>query len=115
MRLKSKTGGWLVHPDLRDRMIQEAEAEGTNLTDLAVRILSSYFGVPYEPTQRKSTPEDEKEILNFGVHPDLKSAIVRAYPQAKWTDTIRVVLCGHYGLAMPDRIKYTRNRTPAAA
>jgi hypothetical protein len=116
VRLRSTTGAWLAHPELRDRMIADAAEKGTNLTDLGNQILSQFFGVAYEPNRKRSVPQADKEQLNFGVSPELKAAIVRAYPNARsWHDSIRLVLCAHYGLRVPAKVKLTRQRRSSAA
>lgn len=113
MRLRSKsTGAWLVHPDLRSRLVEEAEAEDTSLADLVLRILCKHFNVPYESKltrQRKSPPKADSDVLLFGMPPALVRAVSLAYPVRK-LDGIRYVLCAHYGLRVPPKVKQTRAR-----
>jgi hypothetical protein len=108
IRFKSHLGHWLVHPDLRDRMIEDAREKGTSLSDLANLILAAHFGVRYEPTNRRSQP---REVIGeqFKLHlpPDLERVLAAAYP-GKSADGIRYVLCAHYGLRVPPKPKLTR-------
>lgn len=111
VRLRSETTRqWFAHPDLRDRMIADAEEKGTNLTDLANRILCDRFNVAYSPNPRKSKPSSDPDILNFGISPELKRVITMNYDP--WQDGVRLVLCSHYGLRVPAKVKQTRKRNP---
>lgn len=119
VRLRTEKAGWLVHPDLRNRMIEDAREQGTNLGAVAVKILSDRFGVAYDPKDalrsRQSAPGPDSEQFNFHLPPDLERRIASVYPGAKMNDGIRYTLCAHYGLAIPAKPKFTRNRKPRPA
>lgn len=102
VRLRAKSGEWLVHPDLRARMVADAQAKGTNLTDLAVQILCDRFAVPYTTNSRRSSPSRTAEQLNLRLPEPLERAIAAAFPR-RHLDGIRAALCDHYGLPLPDR------------
>lgn len=93
--------GWLVHPELRSRMIADAEEKKTNLGDLAVQILCRRFGVQYVPNGRRSTPRPDSNQFNFRMPPDLERVIGSVYPGKAMADGIRLNLCAHYGLRVP--------------
>lgn len=116
--LQSKTPPheWFVDPDLRPRMVADADAKGTNLTDLALQILCDHFKVEYAPIARKSSPNEDKRVLNFGVPRELSRAVnyAAAATDMKRMDVVRQVLSDHYGLSIPAKVKQTRNRTPKA-
>lgn len=115
VRLRSKTTReWFVHPELRDRMVAEANEKGTNLTDLAVEILCARFGVTHKPNHRRSSPSTDSEVLNFRMPDDLGRVISATYPKHHM-DGIRTALCAHYGLRAPARAKQTRRRVPRPA
>lgn len=119
IRLRSKsTGEWLVHPDLRDKLIEEAEHEGTNMTDQIIQILADRYRVSYEPGGRKTNPGDDNGVINLGdaIPEKLEMAIKRAAVRHKtgtWIDQIRRDLCEHFDLPMPPKPVYTRR--PRAA
>lgn len=116
VRLRSKTPPyqWFVHPDLLGRMVADAEERGTNLTDLALQILCSHFKVPYTPVLRRSKPTADKDVLNFGAPAALTRALAATYPR-KEMDGVRRILCAHYGLGIPVKVKQRRTRRPRAA
>jgi len=43
-------------PDLKRRLAAEVERRKTSLNDIAVAILASRFGVPFEPSGRRGSP-----------------------------------------------------------
>jgi hypothetical protein len=102
IRLKRENGSWLVHPNLRARMVADAQAKHTNLTDLATQILSERFSVPYEPSSRRSSPQpDSGDQMNFRLPDRLKRKIVASSYPLSLTDAIRKALCDHYDLQIP--------------
>lgn len=110
VRLRSKTtGAWLVHPDLRPRLVAEAAEKQTNLTDLILTILCSHFNVRYETKQRTSQPQQDADVLLFGMPPELERAISLAYPVHR-LDGVRYALCSYFGLRVPAKAKQTRQR-----
>lgn len=108
LKFYTDQAGWKVHPDLRARMIQDATELDTSLSDLVLRILSRSLGVAYKPSARKSAPRDDKTQLGFTIPGDLDSVLGARY--ANRADGIREILCKHYGLAMPVKPRFTRNR-----
>lgn len=117
VRLRSKTTNeWFVHPELRDRMVAEANEKQTNLTDLAVQILCQRFGVPYVENKRRSSPttDADVDVLNFGMPPELQRVISASYPTHRM-DGIRKALCAYYGLGVPVRAPQRRRSRPRTA
>jgi hypothetical protein len=102
IRLRSKTTGrWFVHPELRARLVAQAEAEGSNLSEVAIKILADRHGVQYASNGRRTAPKEDKDILNLRLPRPLYDAIVRAAgPRygAKYQDAIRADLCAHFQL-----------------
>lgn len=101
VRLRSTTGEWFVHEDLRRRLVADAEAQETNLTEVALGILAERHRIKYVPTGRRTTPRtDDVEFLNLGVPEKLARAIRTAAARAdvNWIDQIRYDLQDHYGL-----------------
>lgn len=109
-----KTQEWFVHPDLRTRMVADAQERGTSLTDLTVLILCEHFKVPYTPNVRKSQPEDDKGYLMLRLPVELERAIGAVYPRGT-AEAIRITLSAHYDLDMPAKVKQTRTRAPRPA
>lgn len=98
VRLRSKTSGqWFVDPQLRPRLIADAEAQKTNMTEIAVLILCRHFNVPFSPTGRRSSANKDEAILNLVIPGDLYRALTARYG-TRYMNGIRAVLCQHYGL-----------------
>jgi hypothetical protein len=117
VRLRSPvTGEWLAHPDLRRKLVEEAEEKGSNLTDVAIEILSRRCNVKFVPNGRKTSPSPDARELNLGrVSDDLWRALAVAGTGSR-QDAARTMLCQHYGLrAMPPvkRGRRARGRRPA--
>lgn len=113
IRLRSKTtGDWLVHPDLRDHLIVEAEADGTNMTDQIIAILAERYRIPYTPGGRKTNPGDDGDVINLGdaLPPRLERAIKTQAARADgtWIDQIRRDLCDYFELPIPPKPVYSR-------
>ena len=68
VRLKSNTSGeWLADPELRPRLVEDALEQGTNLTEIALQILSERYRVPIEANGRRTEPDPEDEVLNLRI------------------------------------------------
>lgn len=105
VRLRSQpTGEWLVHPELRDRLVEDAGARQSNITEVASEILALHFGVKYTPNGRRSgVPRENAEILNMRIPLPIWKAIRRASMKSGRTEMneLRLALCKHYRLPMP--------------
>lgn len=113
IRLKSlTTGEWLVHPELRQRMVADVAAQGTNLTDVATLILAGRYKIAYESTGRRTDPRLDEDFLNFNIPWKLWTAISHASLRSRRTelDEVRYTLCAHYGLVVPPKPLRTRTR-----
>lgn len=116
VRLRSRPGGrWLVDPELRSRLVVDAEREGVSLIDEVVAILAAKYGVPYASTPRKTTPARDGEELNLilpdRLHSKIAAACAKNHPQTV-ADAIRATLSAHYDLPLP--AKSARGRSPVA-
>lgn len=104
IRLQSKTTSeWFVHPDLRHRLVADAEAQGSNLSEVAIKILADKYGVAYVSNGRRTAPKEDPVILNLRLPRPLYAAIARAALPTygpKYQDAIRADLCAHYGLSV---------------
>lgn len=117
VRLRTKHGAWLVHPSLRKRLVADAAATGTNLTEVVVKILSDRYGVAYEPSGPATAPRKDQDVLNVRVSTKLATKIkdvANRSGRRRWLDEVRAALCEHYGLRVPEPVKLTRRRTVAA-
>lgn len=111
VRLRSKNGPWLAHPDLRKRLVADATKQGTTLTEVATKILADRYGVKYEPNGRASDPSVSQELLNVALPPKLIEKVKVAAGRAgrsRWQDELRWALCAHYGLRVPEPVKQVR-------
>lgn len=107
---------WLVHPLLREKMVADARARDTSLSDLAIRILSDHFSVEYtmpDSTRSSSAGGSSEQLMIRNMPPELKRAISFAHPMGEHNDGIRSALCAHYRLEMPAPPR--RGRAHAAA
>lgn len=106
VRLRSQPSGkWLVHPDLRDRLVGDAVSRETNITEVASRILADRFGVAYTSPGRRTAgvPQADAEILNMRIPLSVWKAIERRSIKTrkpKMTE-LRHALCAHYELPIP--------------
>jgi hypothetical protein len=113
VRLRSRPGGERLAPEeLRPRLVADAEARGSNLTDVANEILAARYRVPFEPTGRKTAASPDGEELNLRIPWDLKTAIgaeANVHGRSLQRE-ILAALCDHYGLALPEPPQRTRAR-----
>lgn len=118
VRLRSHTTGeWFVPPELRPRLVADAEAQDTNLTELVIQILAKRFKVPFEATGRKTAPSKNGEELNLRLPMALYKAIAvsaAAHPHSVQREILGA-LCANYSLALPAPPKRTRKRRARAA
>lgn len=114
VRLRNrKDGRWLVHPDLRPRLVADAERKGVSLIDQVVGILAAKYGVPFEETPRKTTPSKEGEELNLILPEKLDAKIDRTKRSPQTIpDAIRLTLSAHYGLPVPPKVSRGRSVRP---
>lgn len=105
VRLRSRSDGrWLVHEELRPRLVADAERAGISLIDQAVLILAERFGVPFAATPRKTSPAESGEELNLNLPSRLHRKIKSSSPGARSVpDSIRITLSKHYGLPLPPK------------
>jgi hypothetical protein len=118
VRLRSATTReWYCDPELRPRLVADAKARDTNLTEMAIEILSKRLGYTYAPNGRRTEPGASEEILNLRVPVGLDDLIAGAFPRLSRPKAIIRILSTHYGLGLPVPKKQTRRRrrSPASA
>lgn len=108
LRLRSRsTGRWLVHPQLKEKLVADAAAADTNMTDVAVGILAGKYDVALERNGRRAVASASTSELVLNLPPALATKIelasIRRFGRARLTDEILLALHGHYGLALPTR------------
>lgn len=114
VRLISKHGEWLVHPDLRPQLVAKAHADGVSLTTAATAILAERYKVPFTPVERFTEPSPEGEELHLRLPTELYRRIERATPRPQSVpDAIRATLCAHFRLRVPPKPKSGRRRRAA--
>lgn len=117
IRLRSiTTGEWLAPPELREKLVADAQDHGTNLTEVAVVILARSLKVPYEPVGRKANPGLDSDVLKLNIPADLDQALRFSAAGANLTRqrAALTLLCAHYGLRMVAPVKRGRRRRVAA-
>ncbi len=70
-------------PDLKGRLIGEVERRKASLNDVAVSILASRFGVPFEPSGRRGTPPRTAGDVLLRMPRDLKDRLARRAGERK--------------------------------
>lgn len=95
--LKSRsTDEWFVDPGLRDAILRDASERGTSIYDVTTKVICDVVGVYYEPTNRPTTPEPDKEFLRIRIPRAAYVALKREY--VNYQDGIRQILSEHYNL-----------------
>jgi myo-inositol-1-phosphate synthase len=69
--------------ELKRRLADEVEARGANLNDIAVGILATRFGVPFEPTGRRGAPPRGSGDVLLRMPPELKEKLARRASERK--------------------------------
>lgn len=108
IRLRSlPTGAWMVDPNLKAKLIEDARQERSSMTAVALRILSKTYGVEYEPTGRIGRGRGDTDVLNLSLpdHLDQVMGMNAAAHHRSLQDEVRVALSAHYGLSMPSRAR----------
>lgn len=104
LRLRGGKGSWLVHPDLKARIVDDAEKAGTNMTAVTVGILAQRYGVPYEPTGRRTKPTrngyEFRIYLSAELARKIERASIKRFGHSRPVEEIRYVLQEHYGLPL---------------
>lgn len=102
VRLRSQaTGEWLAHPDLRAKLVEDAAARGSNITEVAAEILAARFKIAYTPAGRRAgTPRPDADILNMRIPTNIWNALVRSRIKTgrPEMDLLRDALAEHYKL-----------------
>lgn len=115
VRLRSTSGEWLVDPELRPRIVADAEEHDSNVTDVVLAILAKRYKVACEPNGRRTAADPGGEELNLRLPMPLYQRIAAAAAERHpWSvpDEIRAALCAHYEFAVPEAAK--RGRRAAA-
>lgn len=113
---RSKTdGAWLVHPDLRGKIVDDAREKGTNVSDIVSQIMAKDTGTPYTPVIRRSAADPDAGVFVVDFPDGLEDIIKQKYATIGWQNGIRLALSKHYGLGMPPKVKRARKRRSASA
>lgn len=120
IRLRSPGAGWAAPPELRPRLVADAIAQQTSLTDVVCRILSTAYGVPVdESSTRRTSPRDDQDVLNVRLPRELVRVIAvvgqQRTPRRTAQKEILTALSAHYGMRLPARLPRRRRRRAAAA
>ena len=117
IRLRSRSSGaWLVHPELKARLVADARAAETNMTEVATTILAAEYGIACTPGGYRRHPSPDGTQLNLRLPAELYRMIRLAAiaHDRRYPAEIVAVLHDHYGLE-PPAAPPPRQRTPAAA
>lgn len=115
IRLRSRDDGtWLVHPDLKSKIVADAVDQGSNMTEVCQAILAEAYGVPFEPSGRKAVASPDGYEFRIYLPADLSrkiaTASIRRYGRPRPVEEIRFALHAHYGLRPPGPIVRPRAR-----
>ena len=118
IRLRSRTDGvWHAPPELKSKLVEEAEEDKSNMNEVARRILSRHYGIPFMPNGRRTNASPDGFELNLRLPLELDRSI-RIAAAAAGRSTKREILftlCAHYGLRLPAPVKRTRRKRSLAA
>ena len=89
--------------ELKEKLAEEVARAGASLNDVAVGILASRFGVPFEPSGRKGAPPKGKGDILLRMPPALKEKLqTRASGRGRGlNDLIVEILSERLGAAIP--------------
>ncbi len=100
-------------------LVALARDRGSNLTSVTLEILARRYGVPFEPSGRKTTPDPDGEEINLSIPLPLMQAIgavANVRPgRPSIQNEIRRALCAEFGLAFSKPQRARRPRSRAAA
>src|SRR5215207_8276668 len=93
--------------ELKEKLAEEVARAGASLNDVAVGILASRFGVPFEPSGRKGAPPKGKGDILLRMPPALKEKLqTRAAERGRSTNDLIVEILGErLGAVVPSRRK----------
>lgn len=116
VRLRSvTTREWYASPELRPRLVADANEQGTNLTEIVLMILAKRLGYTYAPNGRRTEPGASEEIVKLDVPLELDRLVGAAYPDVSRPKAIIRLLSAHYGLGIPVPKQRARRRRRSAA
>lgn len=89
-----------VPPDLREKLVADAEARNVSINEAAVAPLAEHFGVEREPSGRGFRGESGSSQLLLAVPDELRTAVrlMAARKGATIRGIVIDVLSDHYGL-----------------
>lgn len=95
-----------MSPDLRPLLVLDAQTLETNLTEIVVSILGQRYGVPFEPSSRRTSPSSDSDVINMRLPMRLWKAIRKSADKAgrRDMDEVRHALSEHYRLPVPSRV-----------
>lgn len=104
LRLTRTDGAWVAPPELRRRIIEEADADGSNMAEIVNRILAKHYGVRFVPAGRRAAadPDGDPVILVALSTENQQAVAVNAIANGR-SEKIEIftVLAKHFGLRMP--------------
>src|SRR5436309_11285815 len=91
--------------ELKRRLTDEVAAQRSNLNDVAVGILASRFGVPFEPSRRQAAPPGTSGDVVLRMPPELSTKLKRRASERRsnTNDLIVDALGERLGLSAGDR------------
>jgi hypothetical protein len=92
------TGRWFAHPELRPRLVADAAAQETSMTEVAIKILCKHLGLQHVPNSRRTKAKEDETLLNLLLPGYVYRALLERYPMKQYCDAIREILCAYYGL-----------------
>jgi hypothetical protein len=99
VRLRSATNGrWFAHPELRAKLIEDAAKQETSMTEVVLMVLCKHLKIQHVPSGRRSSADDDQELLNLRIPQYVFLALRQKYPAEDYQDSIRRILCAHYKL-----------------
>lgn len=107
-----------VPRDLRAKLIEDAEEQESNVTDVAVAILAERYKVAVpESRGRRTTPNPDSQSMLLRVPERLHTAIAHAAVTNKTSAAKQIIadLCSYYTLPVPDPPRRRRRRSSSSS
>lgn len=120
LRLQRSDGAWVAPPELKAKLVEAAEADASNMTEIVTQILCKHYGLRFIPSGRRSTASPDGPVINVSLPLDVRQAVKLNAVTNGRSDALEIfaVLAKHFGLRMPQPpppVRKPRRRRPSVA
>lgn len=103
LRLQRSDGAWVAPPELKAKLVEAAEEDGSNMTEIVNRILCKHYKLKFIPSGRRSSASPDGPVINISLPLDVRQAVKLSAVTHGRSDALEIftVLAKHFGLTMP--------------